>query len=328
MAWSGTAKPPATMGTAGSVRRAAATSRAAPGRRRGVDHADDDGAQVVASRDRGGQGRRRRVRAQVEDLVAGLGEDVCRASRRRGHDARRPASPPGRCPGAGPGGGTWAHAPDDRGRHAAGEVLLLDADLTPLPGRADAVQGRPQDLDVDVLRLDARGHGRLDDLPRARAVTGQHPLPEALGPRRPSPRLRCHGGCVRKPGCRRAGRASGSLRRGDIGRIDAPRAADLAGRQHPQADVAVDRHVVHAEAVRRLVEGQQLAAPAGPRAAISCTPWAHRAMARSPSSAGQRAGEDLPGQGRLGDQAEDEVGRLAERVGAPAAERAGTGATC
>ena len=42
----------------------------------------------------------------------------------------------------------------------------------------------------------------------------------------------------------------------EIGRIDQPRAADLAGRQDPQPDATVDRHVVDAEKIGSLVQAQ------------------------------------------------------------------------
>jgi hypothetical protein len=49
----------------------------------------------------------------------------------------------------------------------------------------------------------------------------------------------------------------GTLRRWhEIGGIDHPCAADLPGRQDPQPDATVDRHVVDPEAVGRLVQAE------------------------------------------------------------------------
>ena len=44
--------------------------------------------------------------------------------------------------------------------------------------------------------------------------------------------------------------------RHEIGGIDHPCAADLPGRQDPQPDAAVDRHVVDSETIGRLVQAE------------------------------------------------------------------------
>ena len=207
------------------------------------------------SRDRGGQRHRRRIRAQVQDLETGLNEDI-------GDHRNTQAMPlPGRHRDQDRAAVSAAateprsHASDDRGRHATCEVLLFDADLTALPGGPDTVECRREDVDVYVRGLDAGGHRRLDDLPGAFAVTCQHAPSEALGPGCPSPRGRRGGGSRQSRG---AGCPMGDRRHWEVGRVDAPGATNLARRQHPEPNAAIDRHVVDAEAVGRLVEGQGL----------------------------------------------------------------------
>ena len=101
--------------------------------------------------------------------------------------------------------------------------------------------------DVDLAWLEARGHGSLDDLPAPGDVTAEHPRLESLLPDR-YPRMAAPAAAATTFGrCRRPL---------EIGRIDQPRAADLAGRQDPQPDATVDRHVVDPEKIGRLVQAE------------------------------------------------------------------------
>ena len=115
------------------------------------------------------------------------------------------------------------------------------------PRRPDGVQRRREDADVDLAWLEARGHGSLDDLPATRDVTAEHPRLESLLPDRYSRMATPAAATTTFGRCRRPL---------EIGRIDQPRAADLAGRQDPQPDATVDRHVVDPEKIGRLVQAE------------------------------------------------------------------------
>ena len=139
-----------------------------------------------------------------------------------------------------------AQASDQRRGHTAREMLLVDGDATRSPQRSDGVQRRREDADVDLPWLEPRGHGGLDDLPAPGDVTAEHPRPESLLPHR-YPRMASAAAAATVGRCRRPH---------EIGRIDHPRAADLPGRQDPQPDATVDRHVVDPEKIGRLVQAE------------------------------------------------------------------------
>ena len=140
-----------------------------------------------------------------------------------------------------------AQTSDQRRGHTAREMLLVDGDATRLPRRPDCVQRRREDADIDLAWLEARGHGSLDDLPAPGDVTAEHPRLESLLPGRYSRMATPAAAATTVGRCRRPL---------EIGRIDHPRAADLAGRQDPQPDATVDRHVVDPEKVGRLVQAE------------------------------------------------------------------------
>ena len=125
-------------------------------------------------------------------------------------------------------------------------MLLVDGDATRSPQRPDGMQRRREDADIDLAWLEPRRHGGLDDLPAPGDVTAEHPRLESLLPHR-YPRMATAAAAAT------VGRCRGPH---EIGRIDHPRAADLPGRQDPQPDATVDRHVVDAEKIGRLVQAE------------------------------------------------------------------------
>ena len=110
----------------------------------------------------------------------------------------------------------------------------------------DGMQRRREDADIDLAWLEPRRHGGLDDLPAPGDVTAEHPRLDSLLPHR-YPRM------ATAPAAATVGRCRGPL---EIDTIDHPRAADLPGRQDPQPDATVDRHVVDAEKFGRLVQAE------------------------------------------------------------------------
>ncbi len=99
---------------------------------------------------------------------------------------------------------------------------------------------------MDLPRLEPRGHRSRDDLPAPGDVTAEHPRLESFLPHR-YPRMTSAVAAATVGRCRRPL---------EIGRIDHPRAADLPGWQDPQPDATVDRHVVDAETIGRLVQAE------------------------------------------------------------------------
>ena len=195
----------------------------------------------------------------------------------RGADHHRPP--------AATGSGEQRSQPAQQPQHDhRGLVLLGHRHLAARPLVADLAQRRAQHVQVE--RRPGRAHR-----------PGPAGPPSRRRPRRPPPAATPGARCGR-PGCGGSTgwwRSSAARRRRhepvQVGLVDTPLRAQLVGGQAPGADVAVGRHVVHAELVGRLEQADRRGLGRGAHATLPLAAKAYRS--------GRRAGwEPGPSRGR------------------------------
>jgi len=220
-------------------------------------HPDGRGQWPAGFHHGGREGVHRHVGPQVDHLVApapehdggqGRGETVTLA-RRGAEDEGAPPRPPTR--------GQGTEATDQTRGHPGRPVLVVDAELAHLPSVADGAQGGGEHVDDHLLERGPAGEGGLDHRPGPGLVPGHQAVDQAaaqLGPGGPAP---LDGGAPGGPG--------GGGHGGEIGRIHLPLGTHAAGAKAPRPHVAVDRHVVDAEAVGSLLQGDEVGGHNAPR---------------------------------------------------------------
>ncbi len=239
-----TAPPPTKIGTPRSAWRSAFTTARTAASPPGVVIAITDRDQAVGLarglRERG----RRGVGSHVEDLEPDpsqqIGEDRRRERMllphgRADHDRASLAASASE-----PGPEPTDQAERDRSR----PMLVRDGELAGCPPIPHHLERRHQKVEVDVRRLDARRHRRLDNSPCPGLVARHHARSELPWPLRPNHAV--------PPRC-----ALGRSHLRELRGIDHPLHALASGREPTGADVSIRRHVVHSETVGCLLKSDR-----------------------------------------------------------------------